>query len=63
MPVGLTNSPVVFQRLMEVALRGLKWHMYLIYLDDVFIFGPGFEENMIRLEDVLSRIRDACLNL
>lgn len=63
MPMGLTNSPAVFQRLMEVALRGLQRHTCLIYLDDVLIFGSDFEEHMIRLEDVLSRIRDAGLKL
>ena len=63
MPMGLTNSPAVFQRLMEVTLRGLQWHTCLIYLDNVLIFGSDFEEHMIRLEDVLSRIRDAGLKL
>ncbi|MEW8561290.1 MAG: reverse transcriptase domain-containing protein, partial [Candidatus Thiodiazotropha sp.] len=63
MPMGLTNSPAVFQRLMEIVLRGLQWHTCLIYLDDVLIFGSEFGEHMQRLDEVLSRIRDAGLKL
>ena len=36
MPIGLTNSPATFQRLMELALRGLQWHIGLIYLDNSY---------------------------
>ena len=32
MPMGMTNSPAVFQRLMELALGSLQWHICLIYL-------------------------------
>ena len=63
MPMGLTNSPAVFQRLMEIVLRGLQWHTCLIYLDDVLVFGSNFDEHMNRVREVLSRIRDAGLKL
>ena len=63
MPMGLTNSPAVFQRLMEIVLRGLQWHTCLIYLDDVLVFGSNFDEHMDRVREVLSRIRDAGLKL
>ncbi|MEW8191404.1 MAG: reverse transcriptase domain-containing protein [Candidatus Thiodiazotropha endolucinida] len=61
MPMGLSNSPAVLQRLMQIILGQLQWHSCLIYLDDVLIFGSSFEEHMQRLEEVLSRIRDAGL--
>ena len=63
MPMGMTNSPTVFQRLMEIALRGLQWHICLIYLDDVLVFGSTFEQHMQRVEEVLSRIKEAGLKL
>ena len=63
MPMGMTNSPACFQRLMEIALRGLQWHNCLIYLDDVLVFGSNFEQHMQRVEQVLSRIKAAGLKL
>ena len=63
MPMGLSNSPAVLQRLMQNILGQLQWHSCLIYLDDVLIFGSSFEEHMQRLEEVLSPIRDAGLKL
>ena len=62
-PMGLSNSPALLQRLMQIILGQLQWHSCLIYLDDVLIFGSSFEEHMQRLEEVLSRIRDAGLKL
>ena len=37
MPMGMTNSPAAFERLMEIVLRGLQWHTCLIYLDDIIV--------------------------
>ena len=56
--MGLSNSPAVLQRLMQIILGQLQWHSCLIYLYDVLIFGSSFEEHMQRLEEVLSCIRD-----
>ena len=63
MPMGLTNSPATFQRLMEIALRGLQWHTCLIYLDDIVVFGNSFEEHLKRVERVLQRLQFAGLKL
>ena len=63
MPMGMSNSPAVFQRLMEIALVSLQWHICLIYLDDVLVFGSTFDEHMDRVEMVLSRISNASLKL
>ena len=63
MPFGLTNAPATFQRLMELALRGLQWTSCLIYLDDVIIFGSSVTQHLQRLECVLSRISEANLKL
>ncbi|MES9881558.1 MAG: reverse transcriptase domain-containing protein [Sedimenticola sp.] len=63
MPMGLTNSPATFQRLMEIALRGLQWHTCLIYLDDILVFGTSFDEHMDRVDEVLGKICEAGLKL
>ena len=63
MPMGLTNSPATFQRLMELALSGLQWHTCLIYLDDIVVFGSNFDEHLQRVQEVLERIRTAGLKL
>jgi len=39
MPFGLTGAPSVFQRQMDLVLRGLSYITCLVYLDDIIIFG------------------------
>ena len=63
MPMGLSNSPAVFQRLMEFVLSSYQWHICLIYLDDVLVFGSNFDEHMDRVDQVLDRITQAGLKL
>jgi hypothetical protein len=63
MPMGLTNAPATFQRVMEIALNGLQWQTCLIYLDDIVVFGRTFEEHLQRVEQVLERVQQAGLKL
>ena len=63
MPMGLSNAPQAFTRLMELALAGLQWTTCVIYLDDVIVFGKTFDEHLNRLDEVLNRFRDAGLKL
>lgn len=63
MPFGLSNAPATFQRIMELALRGLQWTSCIIYLDDVIIYGQTLDEHMSRLRMVLTRLREAGLKL
>jgi len=63
MPFGLTCSPSVFQRLMDMVLHGLSYDICLVYLDDIIIFAASFEEQLRRLESVLQRLRWAKLKL
>ena len=63
MPFGLCNAPATFQRVMEKVLMGLQWEQCLVYLDDIIIFGPTFEETLQRLHHVLDRLKIAGLKL
>ena len=63
MPFGLANAPATFERMMEHILRGLHWETCLIYLDDVIIFSRTFDEHLVRLHEVLTRLKEANLKL
>jgi len=63
MPFGLTCAPSVFQRLMDLVLHGLAYETFLVYLDDIIIFGRSFEEHLQRLGTVFERLRQAKLKL
>ncbi len=63
MPMGLTNAPPTFQRLMELVLWGLHWKVCLVYLDDVLVLSQIFSENHNSLEEEFSRFCSAGLKL
>lgn len=60
--MGLTNSPATFQRMMELVLCGLPWQVCMVYLDDVLIFSPTFNDHTASLREVY-RIEAAGLKL
>src|SRR6478735_2276225 len=62
MPFGLTNAPATMQRLMDSVLAGLKWQICLVYLDDIVVFSPSFDQHLKDVRSVLSRLRDAQLS-
>jgi Reverse transcriptase (RNA-dependent DNA polymerase). len=55
-PFGLCKAPATFERLMEVILRGLTYDACLIYLDDVIVTGPTFQEQLNNLWNVFQRL-------
>lgn len=63
MPFGLCNAPATFERLMEQILAGLLGDTCLVYLDDIIIVGKDFDDHLKKLEQVLSKLRDANLKL
>ena len=58
MPFGLSNGPATFERLMEQVLVGLPWTTCLVYLDDIIVHA-SFQDELDRLRQVFSRLRDA----
>ena len=46
MPFGLCNAPSTFERLMDRVLRGLQWHVCLVYLDDIIVYSNSFDEHL-----------------
>ena len=63
MPFGATNSPAVFERLMERIFAGLTYVTLLIYLDDIIVFGKTFEVHLQNLEEVFLRLKEANLKI
>ena len=63
LPMGLSNAPGTFQRVMDLLMTGLSWESVLVYLDDLIIFAKDYDEHYRRLEQVLKRLKDANLKL
>ena len=63
MPFGLCNAPATFQRLMQATMNDLVFQILLIYLDDLLVFSPTFQDHLLRLETVLQRLRETGLKV
>lgn len=63
LPFGLVNAPTTFQRIMDRVIGRLKWKMCLVYLDDILVLGKTFEEHQERLQQLLTALKRANLNL
>ena len=63
MPFGLCNAPASFQRMMDIVLAGIKYTNCLVYLDDIIVYSPTFEQHLKDLAEVFDRLRKAGLSL
>ena len=59
MPFRLTNTPAMFQRLMENCLGDLNLHWCIIYLDDIVIYSKDLAIHLERLEAELQKLDEA----
>jgi len=63
MPLGLTNAPATFQRVLDIILSSLKWQICLVYLEDVIIFSANAEQHVNDVDTVLHPLREAGVTL
>lgn len=62
LPMGLCNSPDIFQEKMSELMQGLEF--VRAYLDDLLVLSKGsFQEHLEHLEQVLTRIDEAGLKI
>ena len=57
LPFGLTNAPSTFMSLMNDVFHECLDKFVIIYLDDILIFSPTFEEHLHHLKTVLELLR------
>ena len=62
-PFGLKNSGAAFCKAMDLALAGLQWIYCLAYIDDVLIFSKTFEDHLLHIESVMTRLMNAGFKL
>jgi len=48
---------------MDMLLSGLQWKVCLIYLDDILVFAPTFDEMIFRLNEILTRFNNGGMKL
>ena len=58
MPFVLTNTPTVFQHMMNNIFREYLDHFVVIYLDDILIFSPNMEEHTHQVQLVIAKLRE-----
>ena len=56
MPFGLSNSPGVFQALVNDVLRDMLNRFCFVYLDDILIFSKSVQEHQQHVAQVLQRL-------
>ena len=57
LPFGVANGPQSFQRYMDSVLGGLNFKCALVYIDDVMIMSPTFEQHVKDIELVFDALR------
>ena len=63
LPMGLKNSPSIFQRLMSIVLSGALGHHAFIYIDDILVFSKDAKTHLQDLQDIFKRLQTAGLRI
>ena len=61
MPMGISNAPMVFSKIMQQILGDLEF--VTLYIDDVCIFSESIEEHLEHLKIVMERLEKANIKL
>ena len=61
LPMGLKNSPSIFQRMMTAVLQDSLGRYAYIYIDDIVVYSKTAKEHLEHLERVLLQLREANL--
>ncbi|KAL0165682.1 hypothetical protein M9458_037526, partial [Cirrhinus mrigala] len=56
LPFGLSNAPAVFQALVNDVLRDMIDRFVFVYLDDILIFSPSYQDHVQHVRQVLQRL-------
>ena len=62
-PMGLRNSPLTCQRLINSIFQGLIGHGLFVYLDDLILVSQDLDSHLTKLALVLQKFSDAGLKL
>ncbi|GFW22163.1 retrovirus-related Pol polyprotein from transposon 297 [Trichonephila clavipes] len=63
MPFGLSGAAPNFQKAIDMILKTVLGRFVMIYIDDVIITSPSFDEHIDHLNQVFTLLRDADLTL
>ena len=61
MPFALKTAPATFQRLMKQVLSEALGEYALVYLDDIIIYSPTFNQHLKHLDTVLRMVQNVGL--
>jgi hypothetical protein len=54
---GLTGAPATFQRAMNAMLKPLLRQCVMVFFDDILIYSPSFDQNLIHIRSVLDLLK------
>jgi hypothetical protein len=63
LPMGLKNSPAIFQRMLDDILRDEIGKSCFVYIDDIICFSDSFENHLKDLDKILSKLEAANLKI
>ena len=63
LPFGISVGAQVLTRLLDMIFSDIKFQFVFHYLDDLVIYSNSFEEHMLHLREVFSRLRNANLTI
>ena len=63
LPMGLSNASQMFERVMEIVLKGLIGTICLLYIDDIVVFSKSEEAHATHLQTMFDRLAQYNLTL